>query len=136
MIHLVLTRCEHTTRLVITTTEREHYALDYCPERCPKMAKSTAKTILFATVKHAGKTHQLPVAVFNDSDKTRAYATFVKLATRAKDAAALVALIPAIPKGEDGVPAYDVKLSMVQVPYEPSPELDSDELTDNTPATT
>lgn len=136
MIRLVLTRCEHTTRLVITTTERENYALDYCPERCTKMAKSTAKTILFATVKHAGKTHQLPVAVFNDGDKTHTYATFIKLATRAKDAAALKALIPTIPCAEDGTPSYDIKLSMAQVPYEPSPGLDSDELTDSTPATT
>lgn len=105
----------------------EVYSLTYCPESEYTAMKASKKTILFAKATHERKVHQWPVAVFAQPDEARAYATFLRLAYRAKDAESIAALDPQYAKDTEGAPLYDTKWSLVTVPYSPMPELDGDD---------
>lgn len=137
MIYLDLAECGHAVTLVITTEYREDYRLTYCPERDVNHMRATSKVVLFGRATHDKKLHQWPIAVFAKTDDARAYATFLRLAYRAKDDAAITALDPNFAKGADDKPLYDTKWSMVTIPYAPLPEMDtdSDAATDETPTT-
>lgn len=91
------------------------------------MAKSTAKTILFATAKQDRATHQWPVAVFNTDDTARQYVTFLRLAYRAGDSGAIDALDSRALKDAEGNHVKDVKYSLTTVPYSPMPDLEAED---------
>lgn len=98
------------------------------------MARSTSKTILYATTRHDRKVFSHPVAVFNNDTDAKHYATYIKLALRAQDADAVKALDPKVHTSEDGSLVGETKFSVVTVPYAPSPDLGDDETDDDTPS--
>lgn len=136
-IYLDLATCGHAVTVAVTTEMREDYRLTYCPERDVNHMRATSKVILFGRATHERKVHQWPVAVFAKTDDARAYATFLRLAYRAKDEGAIAALDPGHAKTSDDKIIFEVKWSMVTVPYAPLPEMDadSDAATDETPTT-
>lgn len=126
-ISLILTTCAKARTFQVVTPSLEVYSLTYCPEsECSDM-KATKKTVLFgkATVNKA--VHQWPVAVFANAGEATAYATFLRLAYRAKDTEAITALDPSHAKDEKGAPLFDVKWAKVELPYSPLPELEADD---------
>lgn len=98
------------------------------------MAKSTSKTILFATTRFDKKVFNHPVAVFNTPSDAKTYATYLKLAYRAQDFDAIKALDPKAHVDSEGVPVPDAKLSLMEVPYAPVPLLDDDDTVEGDPA--
>lgn len=134
-VRLVLATCPDRDTITIVTPLLEAYSLTYCPEGTHSTMRAIQKTILFAKVTHDRKVHQWPVAVFAKADDARAYATFLRLAYRAKDDASIAALDPSHARDAEAKPLYEVKWSMLTVPYSPLPELDSDDnaVKDETP---
>jgi hypothetical protein len=90
------------------------------------MAVSKDKVILFAQATHNKARHQWPVAVFNEQPAARSYATFLRLAYRADDGAAIALLDPSAHKDDEGKYLADTKWSMVTVPYAPQPSFEED----------
>lgn len=83
--------------------------------------RSTAKTVLFARAKVAGKVTQHPVAVFPNDAKCRAGAVEILNAHRAANADALKGLNVAWLVHDDGSLAGDLKFSRIELPYDPAP---------------
>lgn len=83
--------------------------------------RSTAKTVLFARAKVAGKTVQHPVAVFPNDAKCRAGAVEILGAHKSGKADALKSLNVAWLVAEDGSIAGDLKFSRIELPYDPAP---------------
>lgn len=134
-LYLDLSTCGHAATVAWVTEMRENYRLTYCPERDVNHMRATSKVILFGKATAGKALHQWPIAVFAKTDEARAYATFLKLAYRAKDADAIAALDPGHAKDANDEPLYTAKWSMVTVPYAPLPEMDADDeaATDETP---
>lgn len=109
------------------TTESERYSVRYCPRGAHLMAKSTSKTILFATARHDKKVYQHPVAVFNNADDAKRFATYLRLAHRASDKDAAVALDPKTHLTPEGDLIADTKWSIAEVAYAPEPNLGDEE---------
>jgi hypothetical protein len=118
--------CSWSTTLFVTS-DRDRIGFTYCNEGAHFMARSAAKAILFATAKHDRKVYTWPVAVFNDAKQAKSYATFLRLAYRAKDFDAIKVLDPAAKLTDEGIPVADVKWSLVEAPYAPSPDLEDDD---------
>lgn len=97
--------------------------------------KAITKTVLFAKLTHDRKVHQWPVAVFANADDARAYATFLRLAYRAKDDESILALDPKCARDTNEKILYDAKWSMLTLPYAPTPDIgaDDDAVSDETP---
>lgn len=136
-IYLDLATCGHAATVAYSTELREDYRLTYCPERDVNHMRATSKVILFGRATHERKVHNWPIAVFAKTDDARGYATFLRLAYRAKDDGAITALDPNHAKDGNDKPLYDTKWSMVTVPYAPLPEMDTDDdaAKDETPTT-
>jgi hypothetical protein len=92
------------------------------------MARSTAKTILFARQTVDGKTLQWPVAVFNDLESTKAYATMVKMAHASGNAEHAKTLDPGTLVDKNGKLHPGLKFSIKEVPYAPAPTFGEAEL--------
>jgi len=136
-LKLVLAECQHRATLIVVTEMREHYRITYCSEGYVNDMRATSKVILFGKATYNKKLYQWPIAVFAKTDDARAYATFLRLAYRAKDEGAIAALDPSHAKTDDNAIIFDVKWSMVTVPYAPLPEMDTDAdaATEETPTT-
>lgn len=85
------------------------------------MARSTAKTILFARYTIDKANHQYPVAVFNDLESTKAYATMIKMAHASGNVDHARALDPGTPLDKDGKLHPGIRFSIKEVPYAPQP---------------
>lgn len=92
------------------------------------MARSTAKVILFSRIEVDGKTHQWPVAVFNDHDGAKSYATIIKMAHTSGDVKGAKALDKNTPVDKAGKLIAGLKFSIAEVPYEPTPALSDEDL--------
>jgi hypothetical protein len=91
------------------------------------MAKAILKTILFVNSRHDKKLFTHPVAVFPGPDAAKSYATFLRLAHRAGDKEAALALDPATHLTAEGDLIPDTKWSLATVRYAPEPELAEDD---------
>lgn len=87
------------------------------------MAKSTSKSILFATARHDKKVYQHPVAVFNDTPAAKQYAALLKISHKAGQKDAVVALDPKTDLTPEGELITDYRLAITEVPYSPEPDL-------------
>src|SRR5215472_1729017 len=85
------------------------------------MPVSTEKSILFARAMDGKAVHQWPVAVFNQPEQAKSYASLLRIAYRAGDHDAVALLDPAHHKNEAGAPLAEIKWSIVKVPYAPQP---------------
>lgn len=134
---LILSTCPNSRTIQIVTPMLEVYTLTYCPESECSIMKASSKTVLYCKLTHDRKVFQWPVAVFPNTDDARAYATFLRLAYRAKDHESILALDPTCAKDADGKPLEGAKWSMLTLPYAPVPELDTDDtaVADETPTT-
>jgi hypothetical protein len=94
------------------------------------MPASKNKTILFGNATHNKARHLWPVAVFNDDAAAKSYATFLRLAYRADDDAAIKILDPAAHRDDEGKALTDTKWSVVTVPYAPQPAFEEDDATE------
>lgn len=98
--------------------------------------RSTAKTVLFARAKVAGKVTQHPVAVFPNDVKCRAGAVEILGAHKSGNVEALKSLNVAWLVAEDGSIAGDLKFSRIELPYDPAPAVaDVDPFGDDSSAT-
>lgn len=120
------------TRVVFVTPDRDHITIPYPPNGVASMAASKAKTILFSRTTVGKAVHLHPIAVFNLASDAKAYATFLKLAHRAKDVEAAKSLDPATVVDEEGKLAGETKWSLTEVPYCPVANFgdDDDEVTE------
>lgn len=109
--------------LTFITSMGDHISIIYCREGRHLMAAATRKVILFATSRFERKVYSHPVAVFPSETAARTYVMFLRLAHRAQDTSAVVALDPATHLTEDGALITDTKWSILEVPYSPSPTL-------------
>lgn len=94
------------------------------------MAASTRKFVLFARTVHNKKVNLYPVAVFNQAQDAKVYATFLRLAHRAGDVDGAKKLDAGTVLTEDGALIPDTKWSVTELPYAPQPNLDDDETED------
>lgn len=88
------------------------------------MPKSQSKSILFCRTTHEGKTHQYPVAVFNDVARAKNFVTFLHLAYKSNDAVTAKKLDPKTLTDKGGKLIQGTKWSVATVPYEPVVEVD------------
>jgi hypothetical protein len=95
------------------------------------VAVSKDKVILFASATHNKARHLWPVAVFNEAPAAKSYATFLRLAYRADDGAAIALLDPTAHKDDAGQYLKDTKWSLVTVPYAPQPSFEEDGATED-----
>jgi hypothetical protein len=122
--------CGYNSRTVIYVThDREHYRLTHCPSTGEHEMRAVSKVILFGKATHDKKVHQWPVAIFAGIPDARAYATFLRLAYRAKDDESIAALDKSHAQDATGKPLYDTKWAMVTVPYAPAPAFADDDAT-------
>lgn len=92
------------------------------------MARSTAKVILFSKVKHEGKLHQWPTAVFNSHEDARNFATVLMMAHKSGDVASATKMDPRTAVNGDGKLIAGLKFSIAEVPYSPSTFVGSDDI--------
>lgn len=89
--------------------------------------KSTSKTVLFTTASDGRKTIQWPVAVFNDQASAKSFAAFLRLAVKAGNVDVVKVLDPSVKLTEEGKLHANMKYSVIDLPYAPTPELPEDE---------
>lgn len=91
--------------------------------------RSSEKTILHATGKQGGKTHNWIVAVFNAPRDAKPFVATLKLHYKTADAEAVTAMDPKAPLGEKGELPTDVRFALSTAPYAPEVAgLDEDSL--------
>lgn len=97
--------------------------------------KATAKTVLFSRVTINKAVHQWPVGVFANPTSAKTYAAYIKMAHSSGNAELAKKLDPKTRVGEDGTLVPGLKLSLLTLPYEPSPgdTFATDDIEDQTP---
>jgi hypothetical protein len=85
------------------------------------MAVATSKALLIAVSRHDRKVYTHPVAIFGKDAEAKSYATFLRLAHRANDKEAFLALDPKSDLTAEGELIKDTKWSILVLPYAPTP---------------
>lgn len=95
------------------------------------MARSTSKVILFSRVTVGKATHQWPVAVFNDHNDARSFATVLGVCHKSGDVESAKAMDPKTALTDDGTLVPGMKFSIVEVPYSPVASVSASDMFDD-----
>ena len=94
------------------------------------MARSSTKTVLFCVGKDGRSVRQWPVAVFPSEPPAKSFAAILRLAYRSGDTDAVKRLDSTARFTDAGELLKDVKFSLIDLPYAPTPDLEDEEATE------